>query len=105
MSCKPALTPQQIQEAKELRKEGYTKVRLAIHFNVGATTIWENVYCEQSPQQLRIQRKLNESPKFRSLVLLVNAIVRMKQEGYNSLEISDHLQMPLKEVNYIFGHF
>jgi Helix-turn-helix domain of resolvase len=42
-----ALTPQQIEYAKELHKKGYTKKQLAILFEVGQTTIWENVYSQR----------------------------------------------------------
>jgi len=39
------LSIKQIEEAQKLRiKFGYTKRELAIHFEVGATTIWDNVF-------------------------------------------------------------
>lgn len=40
----PALTKEQIEEAKKLREQGKTKRELAVIFNVGSTTIWDNVY-------------------------------------------------------------
>lgn len=39
------LTPEQIAEAKQLRKEfGYTKRSLAKYYNVSETAVWQNVY-------------------------------------------------------------
>lgn len=39
------LSPEQIAEAKRLREHfGYTKRKLADYFEVGQTTIWENVF-------------------------------------------------------------
>ena len=39
------LTAQQIEEAQQLRKKyGYSKRELARHFEVGSTTIWENIF-------------------------------------------------------------
>lgn len=40
----PALSKEQIEQAKVLREQGKTKRELAIMFKVGATTIWDNVY-------------------------------------------------------------
>ena len=37
------LSQQQIDQAKQLRQNGYTKKQLATLFEVGETTIWENV--------------------------------------------------------------
>lgn len=53
------LTDDQIKIAKELRKQGYTKRMLAVHFGVGKTTIWEHVY----------RKKINqEKDKLKSLI-------------------------------------
>lgn len=41
---RPTLTLQQIEHAKRLKELGKTKRELAIIFNVGATTIWDNVF-------------------------------------------------------------
>lgn len=41
---RPILTQQQIDHAKKLKEQGKTKRELASIFNVGATTIWENVF-------------------------------------------------------------
>lgn len=39
------LTAEQIEEAIKLRKKyGYSKRELARHFEVGSTTIWENIF-------------------------------------------------------------
>lgn len=40
----PALTKEQIEQAKRLKEQGKTKRELALIFGVGSTTIWDNVY-------------------------------------------------------------
>lgn len=40
----PSLTTEQIDRAKSLREGGLTKRELATMFNVGQTTIWDNVF-------------------------------------------------------------
>jgi hypothetical protein len=37
-------------------KFGYTKRELAKHFEVGATTIWENIFRKYRPMRIVIQR-------------------------------------------------
>lgn len=51
------LTKREIQEAKELRKQGKTKRELAIIFGVGQTTIWDNIYRTKKPHRVYIYRK------------------------------------------------
>jgi hypothetical protein len=43
----------QIREAKRLRKSGKSKRELALYFNVGQTTIWDNVF-NSKPRKKRI---------------------------------------------------
>jgi hypothetical protein len=52
----PILSKEQIEEAKFLREQGKTKRDLAIIFNVGPTTIWENVYAKEKIVRIRIKR-------------------------------------------------
>lgn len=93
------LTKEQIDKAKLMRKEGFTQVRLAEYFGVGATTIWENVYAKA--KRLRKEREA----KFRDIPTLIRIVINMKEEGYTSKQVSGILTLPLEETNYIFGHF
>ncbi len=48
------LTQEQIDEAKSLKEKGYTNRQLARYFEVGKTTIWENIlHPERSRAVLR----------------------------------------------------
>lgn len=96
---KKLLTPAQIDEAKRLKENGYSKVQLAIIYKVGATTIWENVFAKAK----RIKKE--REAKFRDLDTLLEIIYNLREEGYNSLQVSQKLDIPLAEVNYIYGHF
>ncbi len=96
---KRILTSEQVEKAKELRAQGYKREQLAIIFNVGRTTIWENVYAKAR----RIKKE--REAKFRHLDTLLEIIFRLKQEGYNTLYVAKKLDIPLAEVNYIYGHF
>ena len=54
------LTPEQIQEGKELKDKGYTKRRLAEIFGIGQTTVWENIFSTSKRVRLynkRVYRK------------------------------------------------
>lgn len=44
MTRRAVLTAEDIQFAKQLRKEGKSNREIARHFEVGKTTIWENVF-------------------------------------------------------------
>lgn len=57
---KKILSQEQIDEAKQLRKQGKTKRQLAILYEVGQTTIWENVFSNR--KRVRIY-KYNNKPK------------------------------------------
>ena len=49
------LTDKQIEEGKQLRREGYSKADLAKLYGVGKTTIWENIFATQ--KRTRIYHK------------------------------------------------
>lgn len=48
------LTKEQIQEAKQLKEQGLSKRKLAEVFEVGSTTIWENIFCDNYKRPKRI---------------------------------------------------
>lgn len=49
------LTPEQIEQGKALRQQGYSKAKLALLFGVGKTTVWENIY--STAPRVRLQHK------------------------------------------------
>lgn len=53
---KKVLTPEQILLGKSLKKEGKTKRELAQMFEVGQTTIWENIFA--SGKRIRITKSI-----------------------------------------------
>lgn len=57
------LTQEQIEEAKKLRLSGKTKRELAKIFDVGETTIWENVFSNK--KRFRIFYYLKKQPDTR----------------------------------------
>lgn len=51
------LTINQIKEAKQLRKQGYTKKKLAELYGIGETTIWENIFTNRKRVRVFIYSK------------------------------------------------
>lgn len=54
------LSYEQIKEAKRLRNSGKSKRELAIYFNVGQTTIWDNVF-NKKPRKKRVISERNDN--------------------------------------------
>jgi len=44
MTRRRILNNKQITEAIRLKQKGFSKIKLAVHFNVSPTAIWENVF-------------------------------------------------------------
>lgn len=100
MSNIRVLTQEQILEAKKLREEmGYTKRRLAEHFEVGGTTIWNYLYGRKPYIYIRPRVKIYTFIHIRTFV---DIVVAMRNEGYTSNDISKQFNVPLKEVNRIW---
>lgn len=100
------LSEQQIQEAKILKLSGYTKRKLAEHFNVAQTTIWDNVFRPYSKRLPRIAPpKTKEIPKISRYKIIVYVVKLKKHEGYNSMDIANELKLPLSDVNYIYSMY
>ena len=98
------LTEEQIQEAKDLRKKGYTKRQLAELFEVSSTTIWENVFSNKKrPKRGRpVKRQIYSYRKIKGVIMVVN---QLRAKEYTSKEVSEELSIPLEEVNYIYSHY
>lgn len=54
---KKALSLEQIKQAKELRREGYSKRRLARMFSVSPTAIWDNVFAKTKRVRIYIRKE------------------------------------------------
>lgn len=96
------LTLEQIEEAKALKDDGYTKRQLATLYGVGQTTIWDNVFYFKGKPVRRIVRSVRVvSPIVNSATIRFIVSIK-KQEGYTSLDTANELDLPLKEVNLIY---
>ena len=91
------LTDKELQEAQRLKEEGITNRKIAELFEVGKTTIWDNVY-RIGPAPKR-KYKNARIYRFRKITIVLTAINKMRADGYNSKQIADFLNMPLDEVN------
>lgn len=103
MSCHKILSPFEIEEAKELRKLGFTKRQLAERYEVGETTIWENIFNTKKRERKPQVKKF--IPRFRKIPSVICLMQELRQDGYTSKEIADYFNIPLKEVNFIFSKF
>lgn len=100
------LTPEEIAEAKLLKQRGYSKRQLAHKFEVGEMTIWENVYSERDKEnEKRRSRFTSKIPAYtyRKIPIVIRAVCVMKKYCENSQQVAKELDMPLKEVNYIWA--
>ena len=98
------LTIEQIKEAKQLRKQGHTKRQLARLFEVAETTIWDNVFRSGKV----IKRHQGDKPiiysykKIKGVIMVVN---KFRSDDLTSLQVSEMLQIPIEEVNFIYSHY
>lgn len=95
MSRRPVLTQQDIERMKALKREGYTDRQIADIFNVAKSTVWDNLHD-------RWGKKIFIS-EWRKIQIAVEVIRIRKQQGKTTKEVSDELNIPLGEVNYIWG--
>jgi transcriptional regulator with XRE-family HTH domain len=100
MRCR-ALTLEQLEEAKNLRQQGLTKRELAEYFGVGQTTIWENVFS----QKKRIRVTIYANKGYSKIKHLVLFIAEKRNDGWDSKEVAELLEMNLEDVNYIWSHY
>lgn len=102
MSIVRVLTDEQIQEAQQLRLSGFTKRRLAKHFDVSETTIWDNVFKAYSRRSKRFKRH-KKTYKLARYKIVVFVIKLKRDMGFTSMEVASQLDLPLEEVNYIYA--
>lgn len=97
------LSPEQLEEAKQLRLQGFTKRQLAKKYGVGQTTIWDNVFYYKGKRVKKLAPRPIEKPKILRYKIVVYAIQLKKQQGFNSGQIANEFSLPLSEVNYIYS--
>ncbi len=98
------LTPEQIEEAKRLRKElGYTKNKLAQEFDVSPTTIWYNIYGrKRKTKRVFLYRRQQESYKFVDIKGFVRVVEDLRTKGLTSGEIALVFSVPIEQINLIW---
>ena len=96
MSRIRTLSQEQITLAKRLQQIGYSNRDISDILNIAKSTIWDNIYNERG--------KKIELPPFRKIEIAIEVIKIRKQQGLNSLQVANELQIPLGEVNYIWGN-
>lgn len=89
------LTKEQITLANRLKNIGYSNRDIADILNVAKSTIWDNIYNKKG-------ERIN-LPPFRKIQIAIEVIKIRKQQGKNSLQVANELNIPLGEVNYIWG--
>jgi hypothetical protein len=115
MARRKVLTEKDIAEAKKLKDEHKLSNRtIAQYFEVGKTTIWENVYATR--KRIRIQSRRGKFQRCTTCGLLFSGkveninnslgglclgccIKHFKQQNHNSKEIADFFHVDLEVVN------
>lgn len=88
-------TAEDIKQMKILKEQGYSNRQIAEIFNVAKSTVWDNIYSNKG-EKIHL-------PEFRKIDIAVLVIKLRKAQGKNTLEVSQELDIPLGEVNYIWG--
>jgi transposase len=78
-----------------LKERGYSNRQIAEIFNVAKSTVWDNVYSDRGVKIIL--------PPFRKIQIAIEVIKIRKEQGKNTQEVSKELDIPLGEVNYIWG--
>jgi orotate phosphoribosyltransferase-like protein len=89
-----SLTQEQITLAKRLRSIGYSNRDISDILNIAKSTIWDNIYDER--------RQKVDLPPFRRIQIAIQVVHLRKQQGRNSREVAEELNIPLGEVNYMW---
>lgn len=95
MSKRVTISEEDIQQMKYLRAQGYSNRQIADIFNVAKSTVWDNVYSKKGEKI--------ELPPFRKIQIAIEVIRIRKEEGKNSLQVATELNIPIGEVNHIWG--
>lgn len=94
--CPKFITEEQVLQAIRMRDLGLTNREISRRLGIPKTTLWENVYA--SGKKARYERV----PTFRNTPSVRVDVQRCKRMGYNSIETSIELNIPLKDVNWIW---
>lgn len=89
------LSQKQISLAKRLQQIGYSNRDIADILNIAKSTLWDTLHD-------RWGRK-TEISEWRKIQVAIEVIKIRKQRGLNSLQVAMELDIPLGEVNYIWG--
>jgi len=95
MSRAPKISSTDIEQMRLLKESGYSNRQIADIFNVAKSTVWDNVYSTKGVKIIL--------PPFRKIQIAIEVIQLRKQQGKNTQEVSQELDIPLGEVNYIWG--
>lgn len=95
MARPSVLTQSDIEQMRILKNEGYSNRQIADIFNVAKSTVWDNIYSDKGIKIIL--------PPFRKIQIAIEVIRIRKQQGKNTQEVSKELDIPLGEVNYIWG--
>jgi len=93
------LSQKEIDKAKELKQEGLTKRQLALIFEVSSTTIWYCVYAKEKRVQSKRKGRVYT---FRNIQSVEKVVQSLKGQEFNSKEVSEILNIPLIDVNYLW---
>lgn len=88
-----SISEETLKQIRALKEQGYSDRRIAEIFKIAKSTIWDNLY--------RREEKIVLSP-WRKIDIAKQVIRLRKQQGRNSLQVSEELQIPLQEVNQIY---
>ena len=95
MARPSVLTQSDIEQMKILKGYGYSNRQIADIFNVAKSTVWDNIYSSKGEKIIL--------PPYRKIQIAIEVIRLRKKEGKNTQEVSQELDIPLGEVNYIWG--
>ena len=95
MARPSVLTQSDIEQMKILKEYGYSNRQIADIFNVAKSTVWDNIYSTKGVKIIL--------PPYRKIQIAIEVIRLRKKEGKNTQEVSKELDIPLGEVNYIWG--
>lgn len=95
MARPSVLTQSDIDQMKILKEYGYSNRQIADIFNVAKSTVWDNIYSTKGEKIIL--------PPYRKIQIAIEVIRLRKKEGKNTQEVSTELDIPLGEVNYIWG--
>lgn len=89
------VTKQDIDTMKRLKQIGYSDRKIADIFNIAKSTVWDNIHDKYG-------RKIVLS-EYRKIAIAIEVIKLRKHQGKNSMEVSHEFNIPLEEVNSIWG--